>query len=88
MMVYYLVALYNTPGVESVIIGDIIHRLLANSIQLVTCSKATEASGNLNLCDGLGSIIEGAAHATLSDYSKYQLLTASYQTFLAWGAAR
>ena len=69
-MICLLVDLDKALIVFPVGIGYIIHRLLANFFLLVTDATTTEACININLCSGLGAGIEGAVHATLSEYIK------------------
>ena len=68
-------------------IGEIIRCLLAKCVLLIIGATETEASGNFNLCAGLGSGIEGAVHATLAEYSKARCPPAADQALLTRGEA-
>ena len=70
MVAYCLIALDKTPGVFSVVFGEIICLLLAKCTISVTGAKAKEVCSNLNLCVILGSIIEGAVYNNLENCSK------------------
>ena len=49
---------------------------------------ATEACGNLSLCDRLGGDIEGSIHKTLVKYIKDQCPLVADEALLTRGAAR
>jgi hypothetical protein len=63
LMACRLVALDKSPGVRPVGIGEVYCRLLAKSLLEAVGHTATAAAGNLDLCAGLPSGIEGAIHA-------------------------
>ena len=78
MMACYLLVLDKEPGVRPVGISKIIRKLLAKSFLLVNGTTATAACGNLNICAGLGAVIEDAVHATLAEYENDWRQTTEY----------
>ena len=62
LMACRLVALDKWPGVRPVGIGDTLHQALAKLIMMAAGDQAKTACGNLQLCAGLKSGIEGATH--------------------------
>jgi hypothetical protein len=63
LMACQLVALNKCPGVQPVGIGKVYRHLMAKCLLEVAGHQATAAAGNLNLCTGLPTGIEGAIHA-------------------------
>ena len=58
-----LVALDKRPGVRPVEIGETLRRALAKLVMRVSGDQAKTACGNIQLCAGLKSGIDGATHA-------------------------
>jgi hypothetical protein len=67
-----LVALDKQPGTRPVGIGEVYRRLMAKCVLSCVGSWATHACGNLNLCAGLKSGVEGAVHAVRTKWEKNQ----------------
>ena len=62
MMACRLAALDKRPGVRPVVIGETLCRALDKLVMRADTEKAKTACGNLQLCTGLESGIEGATH--------------------------
>ena len=58
-----LMTLDKRPGVCPAGIGETLHRALAKLVMRASGDQAKTACGNLQLCIGLRSGIEGATHA-------------------------
>ena len=58
-----LVALDKSPGVRPLVIGETLHRALANFAMWAAGDQAKIVCGNLQICTGLKADIEGATHA-------------------------
>ena len=63
LMAYRVVALHNRPGVRPVVIGETLRRALDKLVIRAAGYQAKTACGNLQLCAGLESGIEGSNHA-------------------------
>ena len=63
LMACRLVALDKRPGVRPVRIGEMLRRALAKLVMRAAGKQAKTACGNLQLCAGLDSGIEGSTHA-------------------------
>ena len=63
LMACHLVALDKSPGVRPVGIGETLRRALAKLVMRAYEYQAKTVCGNLQLCAGLESGIEGATHA-------------------------
>ena len=87
-MAYRLIALDKAPWLFQALVGEIIHCLLAKCILLLTSAMLIDACGNLNLCAGLGSDIEGDLHATMDKCNKTQFPKVSDQDLLVGGSYR
>ena len=68
LMACRLIALDKQPGTRPVGIGDVFRRLMAKCVLALAGPHATAACGNLNLCAGLKSGVEGAVHAVRSTW--------------------
>ena len=65
MMAYCLVALDKWPVVRLVGIGETLRRSLAKLVMRAAGDQAKTVCGNLQLCAGLETGIEGATHAVV-----------------------
>ena len=63
LMAFRLVALDKRPGVRPMGIGETLHRTFAKLVMRVVGEQAKTVCGNLQMCAGLESGIEGATHA-------------------------
>ena len=88
IMACHLIDLNKAPGVLPVVIGEIIRRLPAKCVLLITGATTIDFCGNLTLCYVLGSRIEGDLHINLEKYSKDQCLPAANHALLPGVAAR
>ena len=57
-----LVVLDNSPGVRPTGIGETLRRDLAKLVMRASEDQAKTACGNIQMCAGLKSVIEGATH--------------------------
>jgi hypothetical protein len=64
------VTLDKDPGVRPIGIGEVYHHLFAKCILKIASGQATTAAGNLNLCAGLATDIEGTVHAVREAWEK------------------
>ena len=62
LMAYRMVVLDKRPGVRPVGIGEMLHRALAKLVMRAAGDQAKTACGDLQLCAGLESGIEGSTH--------------------------
>ncbi|CAH0407375.1 unnamed protein product [Chilo suppressalis] len=65
-----LVALDKCPCMRPIGIGECLRRILSKCMIEATSSEVTEACGQLQLCSGLSSGIEGAVHAMKDAFQK------------------
>ena len=62
IMACHLVVLYKRAGVRPVVIGETLFQALAKIVTRAAGDKAKMSCGNLQLCKGLDSGIEGSVH--------------------------